>query len=578
MYESFYGFEEKPFMLTPDPRYLYLSRSHRDALNHLRYGLTEGEGFIVIVGEVGVGKTITCRALLEQIPGMMQAAFIVNPLVSELELLETILEEWGAIPQKSETTTSRTIKDCHDLINQHLLDLASRGERGVLIIDEAQNLSSTNLERIRLLSNIETERSKLLQVILVGQEELLKKLSSPDLEQLNQRISVRYALMSLNQHEVAGYVNHRLKIAGTTTQIMFTPDALAAIFAYSRGLPRLINLASDRALSVGFEEQAMTITRQMVTRGIKGLEGAGRSVAPTPSTSPRIMATILGILLIGAAIAADFMLHGPLTQLMAPVDESVIENLTPLSSSTTPETPQLVEPTTPSIALEQTLKKPSVPAVSTSASSPDLDSLAPTVGLQPEENTITPMTPYFMAMDTFPKASIGRAQELIRTLISQGYTAHLGTLDSSTSTTRYTVFVSGFSSQEEMVNSLATLQSTNAFPRAQLISTNAATSVAAVLAPTGDSQLAPNAVAQMTPYFIALKMYSSASVEEAQQLITTLAANGYLGTLGTLGTSSATTRYAVFVSDFSSHAEMVATLQKLRSIAIFPKAQLISVE
>ena len=469
MYESFYGFDEKPFMLTPDPRYLYLSRSHRDALNHLRYGLTEGEGFIVIAGEVGVGKTTTCRALLEQIPDMMRTALIVNPLVSEIELLETILEEFGAIPKQTKPSTPRTIKECHDLLNQYLLDLASRGERGVLIIDEAQNLSLSSLERIRLLSNLETEKSKLLQIILVGQVELLKKLARPELAQLNQRISVRYALMSLDQEEMTGYINHRLKIGGAKTPITFLPDALAAIFKFSRGLPRLINLASDRALLAGFEEESTTITGQMVSRGIKSLEGSDPFLNPQRRVSRTVVTGTLVILFVSGMLGALVMFQGPLHQILSPTLE-VLKDSVSLGGIRIVEqhdAPPLqeapVKPVHPTPPRPQVTEEPEFLPADEKPSS-----ISPPETHSPSSSG--PLPQHFIALETFNEPSVAVAQQRVRQLISLGYQASLGTFITADQKTRYAIFVSGFTSNEAMDSTLNELRSIAEFSKAQRIS------------------------------------------------------------------------------------------------------------
>lgn len=273
MYESFYGFAEKPFSLSPDPKYLYLSRAHRDALNHMRYGITQREGFIVVAGEVGVGKTTLSRALLEQLPKTTATALIFNPLVTDEELLEQILEEFGVLSRDGGSATPKSAKDCYDLLNSFLLKAAPTGG-AVLIIDEAQTLSLSLLETIRLLSNFETDKEKLLQILLLGQVELLEKLKRPELTQLYQRITIKYRLRPLQPHELDGYVAHRLLVAGAKVPIIFEPEAIKVISRFSQGLPRLVNLACDQALLAGFMQESTTITRRMVERGIESLENS----------------------------------------------------------------------------------------------------------------------------------------------------------------------------------------------------------------------------------------------------------------------------------------------------------------
>lgn len=258
MYEDFYGLKEKPFSLTPDPRFLYLSESHRFALDHLIYGITQREGFMLITGDVGTGKTTICRTLLERLDEQTKTALILNPQMSETELLLSILSEFGI------TFSSNSKKEIIDRLNQFLLDQLAFGGGAVLIIDEAQNLSLPVLEQIRLLSNLETEKEKLLQIILVGQPELRDKLNLPVLRQLNQRISVRYHLRPLKKNEIKKYIDHRLMVAGSPGNIVFSRRALSLIFKYSGGVPRLVNLLADRAMLGAFSKQSWAITPGLV--------------------------------------------------------------------------------------------------------------------------------------------------------------------------------------------------------------------------------------------------------------------------------------------------------------------------
>lgn len=258
MYEDFYGLKEKPFSLTPDPRFLYLSESHRFALEHLIYGITQREGFMLITGDVGTGKTTICRALLERLDEQTRTALILNPQMSERELLLSILSEFGI------TFSSSSKKEIIDRLNQFLLKRLASGGGATLIIDEAQNLSLPVLEQIRLLSNLETEKEKLLQIVLVGQPELRDKLNLPVLRQLNQRISVRYRLRPLTKDETKKYIEHRLMVAGSKGNIIFSGRALSLIFKYSGGIPRLVNLIADRAMLGGFSKQTFSITPGIV--------------------------------------------------------------------------------------------------------------------------------------------------------------------------------------------------------------------------------------------------------------------------------------------------------------------------
>jgi general secretion pathway protein A len=293
MYEAFYGFKEKPFTLTPDPRYFYPSRAHREALDHLLYGIREREGFIVITGDVGTGKTTLCRAILMQLEEGTTTAVILNPILSEEELLRAILRDFGL------TGAGRTKNELVAELNQYLIQTILAGRRAVLIIDEAQNLSHALLEQIRLLSNLETERDKLIQIILVGQLGLLKHLASPELKQLNQRVSVRYRLKPLTYQETCQYIYHRLMVAGGTTGVSFSTGALRAIYNFSQGIPRLINLAADRALLQGYSDQAREITARRAQAGIKSLKDDTSS-----QRVPMFARAAIGVVLAGAVVAA----------------------------------------------------------------------------------------------------------------------------------------------------------------------------------------------------------------------------------------------------------------------------------
>ena len=251
MYTSFFGLQEKPFAITPDPRYLYLSERHAEALAHLLYGINEAGGFIQLTGEVGTGKTTVIRSLLEQLPGHAEVALILNPRVTPAEFLLTICEELHLpVPDTGRDST----KTLMDLLGHYLLDAHARGRRVVLIVDEAQNLSSQTLEQVRLLTNLETATTKLLQIILIGQEELRALLEQPELRQLAQRITGRYHLSPLSRDETAGYVKHRMRVAGATAEA-FTSGSLKEIHRLSHGIPRVINVVCDRALLGAFTRE-----------------------------------------------------------------------------------------------------------------------------------------------------------------------------------------------------------------------------------------------------------------------------------------------------------------------------------
>ena len=274
MYTSFFGLSEKPFAITPDPRYLFMSERHAEALAHLLYGITESGGFIQLTGEVGTGKTTVVRSLLERMPGHADVAVILNPQQSPLQFVLSICEELGIFVRDND---SNSLKDLVDILNKRLLETHAKGRRVVVIVDEAQNLSPETLEQVRLLTNLETASAKLLQIILIGQPELREVLSRVELRQLAQRITGRYHLDPLSKTETAAYVTHRLKIAGCTAEL-FTPAALREMHRLSTGIPRIINVISDRALLGAFTQEMHRIGPQLVRNAAS--EVYGRSFSP----------------------------------------------------------------------------------------------------------------------------------------------------------------------------------------------------------------------------------------------------------------------------------------------------------
>jgi general secretion pathway protein A len=268
MYTQFYGLNEKPFSLTPDPRFLYLSESHREALAHLLYGIEQGEGFIAITGEVGTGKTTLCRALLQRLGSDTEVAFVFNPLLSGDELLRAVSIEFGLI------TEGYSRADLNDQLNQFLLQTSRDGRRALLIVDESQNLDPATLEEIRLLSNLETSSSKLIQIVLFGQPELDEMLDSRELRQLRQRITVRWSLSPLNAAETRDYVRHRLKIAAGRECNIFTDKALREVQRRAGGIPRLINVLCDRAMLAGYSAGNPTMERQVINRAAREILSA----------------------------------------------------------------------------------------------------------------------------------------------------------------------------------------------------------------------------------------------------------------------------------------------------------------
>jgi len=260
MYESFFGFKEKPFNLTPDPAFLFLSRKHEEALSHLSYGITERKGFIEITGEIGAGKSTLCRALLSRLGETIKTAYLLNSnITSDMQLLHSVIDDLGIKPAgKNKMAVLKAL-------NKFLLDVNLAGHNVVLIIDEAQNLRPKLLEQIRMLSNLETDKEKLLQIILVGQPELKDILRSPNLAQLNQRITVRYHVSPLDRAETENYIKHRLNVAGANGNVHFEEPALESVFNFSKGIPRLINAVCDKALLLAFVRESMRISHDMVS-------------------------------------------------------------------------------------------------------------------------------------------------------------------------------------------------------------------------------------------------------------------------------------------------------------------------
>ena len=297
MYCPFFGLQEKPFSITPDPRFLFLSPSHQEALGYLFYGIEERKGFITITGEVGTGKTLLCRALLDRLGRQVRTALIFNSFLSEIELLRSINEDFG-IPQSGATR-----KELIDHLNQYLLSEFSAGRNAVLIIDEAQNLAPPVLEQIRMLSNLETERGKLLQIVLIGQPELRQQLARPELRQLNQRIALRYHLQPFNRQETEDYINHRLVVAGSHGGVKFSRRALSAIYRRSNGIPREINLLCDRAMLSAYVHGSNLIEHTLVRQAAMELEGrAGGASHPMARDPSRHRLLIMQGLLLSLAL------------------------------------------------------------------------------------------------------------------------------------------------------------------------------------------------------------------------------------------------------------------------------------
>ncbi|NVJ61188.1 MAG: AAA family ATPase [Gammaproteobacteria bacterium] len=264
MYESFFGLKDRPFSIAPDPRFLFMSPRHKEALAHLAYGIRHGAGFVLLTGEVGTGKTTICRQILRKLPENTRLAFILNPMLNAKELLATLCDELGVDYSKE----NFSLKDLTDNLTRFLLQCHQEEVNVVLMIDEAQNLQPEVLEQIRLLTNLETDQRKLLQIILVGQPELQELLARKQLRQLAQRVTARYHLRPLNQVETVQYIQHRLRIAGTS-QTLFSKQGTKAVFSFSEGIPRLINNLCDRAMMAAYSEEKKTIAEKHVKAAAK---------------------------------------------------------------------------------------------------------------------------------------------------------------------------------------------------------------------------------------------------------------------------------------------------------------------
>ena len=263
MYKKFYSLKESPFNIPCDPAFFFPSMRHEEAFNHLTYGISSRKGIIVVTGEIGTGKTTLCRMLLNRISDQVKTALILNPNFSDIQLLQMIVHDLGIdSPKKNKL-------DLFEAIALFLVNQSAQGRNVVVIIDECQNLNIRPLEQIRLLSNLETEKEKLLQIILVGQPELNDKLQNPALLQLSQRVTVRYHILPLDKTEVKHYIAHRLKTAGANKFLQFTNQATDAIYAYSHGTPRVINILCDRALLGGFVRETFVIDEEIIQECIK---------------------------------------------------------------------------------------------------------------------------------------------------------------------------------------------------------------------------------------------------------------------------------------------------------------------
>ncbi len=296
MYNDYFGFKEAPFSIAPDPRYLFMTPQHREALAHLVYGLNSEGGCLLLTGEVGTGKTTVCRCLLNQIPDNANIALVLNPKVTANELLATICDELKIAHDDSDT-----IKTHVDLINSHLIESHGRGEKNVLIIDEAQNLDKPVLEQLRLLTNLETDKQKLLQIIILGQPELIDILSTDEMRQLAQRITARFHLKPLSREDIKAYINHRLAVAGQNVQL-FPEPTIKKLYQLSKGIPRLINILCDRALLGAYVQNKYSVDNATMEQAAKEVFGEIKNVTHKKqgSFSWPVFAGVTATLVIGA--------------------------------------------------------------------------------------------------------------------------------------------------------------------------------------------------------------------------------------------------------------------------------------
>jgi len=347
MYASAFGLEQAPFSIAPDPRYLFMSERHREALAHLLFGLGAGGGFVLLTGEIGTGKTTVCRCFLEQMPENCDVAYVFNPKQSALELLRTINDEFGVRHAPAAVGAVETVKDCIDPLNVFLLESHAAGRHAVLVVDEAQNLSVDVLEQLRLLTNLETTERKLLQIVLIGQPELRTLLARPELEQLAQRVVARFHLDALSLPEVEAYVAHRLAVAGWSGPPPFDRRLLRRVHRLTGGVPRRINLLCDRALLGAYAAGARQVDRRMLARAAHEVFDRGpaprRAHAPRPRAAVSAAAVSMAVALAAAAAFAVWT-NRPAADGVAAGAASAVEAV----AATPPATPSTNPPSTPS--------------------------------------------------------------------------------------------------------------------------------------------------------------------------------------------------------------------------------------
>lgn len=328
MYEQFYGLREKPFSLTPDPEFVFMGRGFREALDRLLYGIQRREGFMAVVGDVGTGKTMLCWTLLSKLDRQVRTALILHPFLNQDEILKAILHDFGVIPRKAGIPTTAaaeegrptlydpswmeglTRKELIDELNVFLLEAAPENAANLLIIDEAQNLSPAALEFLRVLSNMETPKQKLLQIVFVGQVEFEHKLNMPELRQLNQRITVRCKLGPMNRDDATRYILHRMVVAGGSRKVTFSDGGMKYIHRFSAGYPRVINIICDRALLAGYSERSRVITKKLVQKAALALRGTDAARPPSTQRAPRWTLPLMAAALLALVVLILFLAWG----------------------------------------------------------------------------------------------------------------------------------------------------------------------------------------------------------------------------------------------------------------------------
>ena len=358
MYAEFFGLKQDPFSIAPDPRYLFMSERHREALAHLLYGIRGGGGFVLLSGEIGAGKTTICRCFLEQIPEQCRVAYIFNPKLTVGDLLRTICREFH-VEVTHEGTGPATIKDYLDPFNEYLLQSHARGERNVLIIDEAQNLTPHVLEQLRLLTNLETRERKLLQIILIGQPELRDVLARPELEQLAQRVIARFHLGPLNEAETRQYIEHRMQVAGLRGPLPFSSQAIRRVHEIARGVPRRVNLLCDRALLGAYATNQARVDRSVVDKA--AIEVFGDDPVPVKNSRRLAMPqaaslSLLGTLGIGLVVGA--LVAGALFWLWNQGSQRPTAAATPPNPAVTAAAPADTPPAAPAPRQEPPIGQP----------------------------------------------------------------------------------------------------------------------------------------------------------------------------------------------------------------------------